>query len=113
MAESFKCPDCGAPLEVPIDESTSMQCPFCAETIIIPSLYRSTFPTKLPSSPPTAVFNPIPAPPPMQKSGLADIEKRLSDTQPKITKAFVYAIPAAILFIIILVVVIILITLIK
>ena len=38
---TFDCPTCGSPLTAPGDGSTSMQCPACSNTVVIPPEFRS------------------------------------------------------------------------
>jgi streptogramin lyase/uncharacterized Zn finger protein (UPF0148 family) len=36
MAQTFKCPACGAPLDYPADDTATVRCPYCDSTVIIP-----------------------------------------------------------------------------
>jgi len=40
MAQSFKCPSCGAPLEYDGSEVTTVRCPFCSNAVIVPEELR-------------------------------------------------------------------------
>lgn len=40
MVESFSCPNCSAPLDVDGDGSTSIKCPYCNSSVIIPVEFR-------------------------------------------------------------------------
>jgi outer membrane protein assembly factor BamB len=41
---TFNCPTCGSPLTPPRDDSTSMICPACSNTVVIPEAMRSNHP---------------------------------------------------------------------
>jgi tripartite motif-containing protein 71 len=45
---AFKCPTCGGPLE-PEPGMTSMKCPYCSETVIIPESLRISAPSAAPT----------------------------------------------------------------
>jgi ribosomal protein L7/L12/sugar lactone lactonase YvrE len=40
MPESFKCPSCGAPLDVQSQSSATIRCPFCNTSVIVPAELR-------------------------------------------------------------------------
>ncbi len=42
MPESFSCPNCSAPLDVDGDGSTTIKCPYCNSSVIIPVELRVT-----------------------------------------------------------------------
>ena len=39
--QSFKCPSCGAPLEIETGKAT-MKCPYCGETVVVPESLRAS-----------------------------------------------------------------------
>lgn len=41
MAETFLCPSCGAPLDAPTGGETSIHCPFCNNTVVVPPELRT------------------------------------------------------------------------
>lgn len=53
MPETFKCPSCGAPLDVHANSSATIRCPFCNTSVIVPAELRQ------PASPPDFVTNQI------------------------------------------------------
>jgi LSD1 subclass zinc finger protein len=40
MAETFNCPSCGGPLEYTRDSGSSIRCPHCFNTVIVPEVLR-------------------------------------------------------------------------
>ena len=44
MTQSFHCPNCGAPLDLPKDVSPSIRCPFCSTSVIVPAELRRAYP---------------------------------------------------------------------
>ncbi len=41
MSETFDCPNCGAPLDVPPGSDFTMRCPFCSSSVMIPAELRA------------------------------------------------------------------------
>ena len=41
MAEKFNCPTCGAPLDAPQDDATTVHCPYCNSSVVVPQEVRS------------------------------------------------------------------------
>jgi LSD1 subclass zinc finger protein len=52
MAKSFNCPNCGAPLDFPGGSITTVRCPFCHNTIIVPEEIRTVAKSKVEPIPP-------------------------------------------------------------
>jgi uncharacterized Zn finger protein (UPF0148 family) len=59
MAKTFKCPNCGGPLEYLGNGELTVRCPFCANTVIVPEELRpenkpaeEAPPRELPPQPP-------------------------------------------------------------
>lgn len=40
MTETFTCPSCGAPLEVPNEPASTLRCPYCGHQVIVPEELR-------------------------------------------------------------------------
>jgi DNA-directed RNA polymerase subunit RPC12/RpoP len=40
MTETFTCPSCGAPLEVPNEPASTLRCPYCGNQVIVPEELR-------------------------------------------------------------------------
>jgi len=58
MSHSFNCPNCSAPLDVVGDGSTTLRCPYCTTSVIIPEELRVDKPNKNLATPYINTFNP-------------------------------------------------------
>jgi uncharacterized Zn finger protein (UPF0148 family) len=45
MSQTFHCPNCGAPLDPPAGSETTIRCPFCSSSVVIPLELRRYPPT--------------------------------------------------------------------
>ncbi len=57
MAKTFKCPNCGAPLDYDGGDKLTVECPFCSNVVIVPEELR----------PARAAAAPTPPLPPVEK----------------------------------------------
>jgi ribosomal protein L7/L12/sugar lactone lactonase YvrE len=46
MSQSFNCPNCSAPLDVDSNDITTIRCPYCNTSVIVPEEIRGKKPTK-------------------------------------------------------------------
>ena len=58
MPHSFNCPNCSAPLDVVGDGSTTLRCPYCNTSVIIPEELRVSKPGVQSATPYINTFNP-------------------------------------------------------
>ena len=58
MPHSFNCPNCSAPMDVVGDGSTTLRCPYCNTSVIIPEELRVSKPGKQSATPYRNTFNP-------------------------------------------------------
>lgn len=70
MTKTFKCPNCGAPLEYTEGGELTVRCSFCANTVIVPEELR---PQKDPAANPPPASAPPPDKPSETSTGLATL----------------------------------------